>query len=182
MTAQLRASRRQARQYGRQAELAVALQRSMLTELPDLAPLQLAARYLPATEAAEIGGDWYDAFILPGGAVKLTVGDLAGHDVDAAGAMGQARSVLRALAVDRREPPGRLLDRFDTVLAQLLPARTGTCVCAQVSADDAGWHALLGNAGHPPPLLITDQGARYLELPTSSCSAPAWRSSGPAPR
>jgi hypothetical protein len=183
MTAQLQASRRQARQYGRQAELAVALQRSMLTELPDLAPLQLAARYLPATEAAEIGGDWYDAFTLPGGAVKLTVGDLAGHDVDAAGAMGQARSVLRALAVDRREPPGQLLDRFDTVLAQLLPGRTGTCVCAKVSVDDAGWHANARQrrapaapAHHRPGRAIPRAAHR------SSCSAPAWRSNGPPRR
>ena len=75
VTQDLRVSRRQSAQFGRQAELAVALQRSMLTELPDLPPLQTASRYLPATEAAEVGGDWYDAFRLPDGAVKLTVGD-----------------------------------------------------------------------------------------------------------
>ena len=170
MTAQLSASRRQTQRYSRQAELAVELQRSMLTELPDLAPLQLAARYLPATEAAEIGGDWYDAFLRPDGSVKLTVGDLAGHDVGAAGAMGQARSVLRALAVDRPEPPGQLLDRFDTVLTHLLPGRTGTCICAQLREDEgedgAGWHALLASAGHPPPLLLTEQAVRFVELPT----------------
>ncbi len=145
----------------------------MLTELPNLAPLQLAARYLPATEAAEIGGDWYDAFILPGGAVKLTVGDLAGHDVDAAGAMGQARSALRALAVDRREPPGQLLDRFDAVLAQLLPGRTGTCVCAQVSVDDAGWQALLGNPGTYRPCSSPTRARGTSSCPPRSCSAPA---------
>lgn len=167
VTQDLRASRLQSERYGRQAELAVALQRSMLTELPDLAPLQTAARYLPATQAAEIGGDWYDALALPGGAVHLTVGDLAGHDLDAAGAMGQARSALRALAVDRREAPGQLLDRFDGVLSRLLPGRTGTCVCAQLTPSPAGgsWRALLASAGHPPPLLITDRTARYVGLP-----------------
>ena len=149
----------------RQAELAVALQRGMLTELPDLAPLQVAARYLPATDAAEIGGDWYDAFWLPDGAIKLTVGDLAGHDLDAAVAMGQARSVLRSLSVDRSEPPGQLLDRFDTVLSQLLPGRTGTCVCARLSQHDGQWQAQFGNAGHLPPLLITDGAAQYVTLP-----------------
>lgn len=165
MTEDLQLSQLQSRTYARQAELAVALQRSMLTELPDLSPLEVTARYLPATEAAEIGGDWYDAFWLPNGAVQLTVGDLAGHDLNAGVAMGQARSVLRSLAVDRREPPGRLLDRFDRVLSQLLPGRTGSCVCATLSQRDGGWQALMGSAGHLPPLLIADGGARYLDLP-----------------
>ncbi len=165
MTEDLKLSRLQSRTHARKAELAVALQRGMLTELPDLGPLQVAARYLPATEAAEIGGDWYDAFWLPDGAVKVTVGDLAGHDLDAAVAMGQARSVLRSLSVDRPEPPGQLLDRFDTVLSQLLPGRTGTCVCARLTQHNGQWQALFGNAGHLPPLLITDGAAQYVALP-----------------
>jgi len=165
MTEDLKLSRLQSRTHARKAELAVALQRGMLTELPDLGPLQVASRYLPATEAAEIGGDWYDAFWLPDGAVKVTVGDLAGHDLDAAVAMGQARSVLRSLSVDRPEPPGQLLDRFDTVLSQLLPGRTGTCVCARLTQHNGQWQALFGNAGHLPPLLITDGAAQYVALP-----------------
>lgn len=165
MTEDLRLSRQQARDSARQAELAVELQRGMLTDLPDLSPLQVAARYLPATDAAEIGGDWFDAFRLPDGTVMATVGDLAGHDMNAAVAMGQARSMLRVLAVDRSEPPGPLLDRFDTVLSQLLPDRTGTCVCVRLSQHDGVWQALLGNAGHPPPLLITDGAAQYVALP-----------------
>lgn len=71
MSEDLKLSRLQSRTHARQAVLAVALQRGMLTELPDLGPLQVAARYLPATDAAEIGGDWYDAFRLPDGAVKM---------------------------------------------------------------------------------------------------------------
>lgn len=165
VTADLKLSRSEARAHARQAELAVALQRGMLTELPDLAPLQIAARYPPAIDAAEIGGDWYDAFRLPDGAVKVTVGDLAGHDLDAAVAMGQARSILRSLSVDRNDPPGQLLDRFDTVLSQLLPGRTGTCVCARLSHHEGQWQALFGNAGHLPPLLIADGAARYVALP-----------------
>ncbi len=165
MTEDLRLSRQQSKTIARQAELAVALQRGLLADLPDLAPLQVAARYLPATDAAEIGGDWFDAFRLPDGAVAVTVGDLAGHDMNAAVAMGQARSMLRALSVDRSEPPGQLLDRFDTVLSQLLPGRTGTCVCARLSQHDGQWQAVLGNAGHLPPLLITDGAAQYVALP-----------------
>jgi phosphoserine phosphatase RsbU/P len=143
--------------------VAVALQRSMLPELPELAPLQVAVRYVPATESAEVGGDWYDAFRLPGGATALVVGDLAGHDLQAAVAMGQARNVLRALAVDRQELPGRLLARLDAVLSHLQIGRTASCVYAQLENHDGAWRALLANAGHPPPLLITDRGARYLE-------------------
>ena len=181
MTEDLQAVRGQAKRYARQAEFAVTLQRSMLTDLPDLAPLQAAARYLPATEAAEIGGDWYDAFVLPTGTVALAVGDLAGHDLDAAVAMGQARSTLRTLAVDRCEPPGQLLARFDRVLAQLLLDRTATCVYAHLSPLDplgridptvAGgrsrqgdWQLDIASAGHLPPLLISQGAAQYLDMP-----------------
>ena len=165
MSQDLDSSRQVAEQYAAQAGFAAALQRSMLTELPDLSPLQITARYLPATKAAEIGGDWYDAFVLPGGGVALTVGDLAGHDIAAAVAMGQARNVLRTLAVDRPEPPGALLSRFDTVLSQLGLGRVATCIYAQLDEHDTGWWAALGNAGHPPPLIITDGDAQYLDLP-----------------
>jgi serine phosphatase RsbU (regulator of sigma subunit) len=161
----LRGSRQETRRYARQAEIAVALQRSMLTELPDLSPLRVAARYVPATEAVEVGGDWYDAFRLPGGAPALVVGDLAGHDIQAAVSMGQARNVLRALAVDRREFPGELLARLDAVLSQLQIGQTGTCVYAQLDERDGAWQARLANAGHPPPLLIADRAASYLERP-----------------
>jgi serine phosphatase RsbU (regulator of sigma subunit) len=155
--------RRQTRWYARQAELAAALQQSLLTELPDLAPLEVAARYVPATEAAEVGGDWYDVFHLPGGSIALAVGDLAGHDIDAAVAMGQTRSDLRALAVDRREPPGQILGRLDAVLAHLHPGRSGTCVYGELTQHDGGWRALLANAGHLPPLQLTEDGVKYLE-------------------
>jgi serine phosphatase RsbU (regulator of sigma subunit) len=155
----LRGSRRETRRYAQQAAVAVALQRSMLTDVPDLSPLRVAARYVPATEAVEVGGDWYDAFALPGGATALVVGDLAGHDIHAAVSMGQARSVLRALAIDRQEPPGHLLDRLDAVLSHLQIGQTGTCVYAELEEHDGGWRARLANAGHPPPLLIADRAA-----------------------
>jgi phosphoserine phosphatase RsbU/P len=151
----LRGSRRETRRYAQQA----AVQRSMLTDVPDLSPLKVAARYVPATEAVEVGGDWYDAFALPDGATALVVGDLAGHDIQAAVAMGQARNVLRALAIDRREPPGRLLDRLDAVLSHLQIGQTGTCVYAELDEHEGAWRARLANAGHPPPLLIADRAA-----------------------
>jgi serine phosphatase RsbU (regulator of sigma subunit) len=160
----LRGSREETRRYALQAELAVTLQRNMLPELPDLAPLAAAARYVPAAEVADVGGDWYDAFRLPTGAIAAIVGDIAGHDIGAAVCMGQARSILRALAVDRSGiPPGELLTRFDAVLDQLRMTRTATCVYAKLDHRDGQWHAVIANAGHPPPLWIADGEARFLE-------------------
>ena len=119
VTGRLRTSRLKADRYQRQAKVALVLQRSMLTSLPDVAPLQITARYVPAVQAAEVGGDWYDAIPLPSGAVLLVVGDIAGHDANAAAAMAQARSMLRTLAVDRDDPLGLLLGRFDANSALL---------------------------------------------------------------
>lgn len=79
--------------------------------------------------------------------------------------MGQARNVLRTLAVDRPEPPGELLSRFDTVLAQLNVGPIATCLYAHLQEQDGAWRAAFSNAGHPPPLLITDHDAQYLDLP-----------------
>lgn len=165
VTGRLRTSRLKADRYQRQAEVALVLQRSMLTELPDVAPLQITARYVPAVQAAEVGGDWYDAIPLPSGAVLLVVGDIAGHDANAAAAMAQARSMLRALAVDRDDPLGLLLGRFDATLRYFAVAPIATCLVARLEARDGAWHAAVASAGHPPPLLIGAEGARYVDLP-----------------
>lgn len=80
------------------------LQRSLLPPLPGNEPYAVAARYVPAPTAAEVGGDWYDYFPLPDDASALIIGDVVGHDVQAAVTMSQLRNMLRALACDRREP------------------------------------------------------------------------------
>ncbi len=90
----------QARQF------AVAMQHSLLAEPPHVPGLQITARYRPSPSAAEVGGDWYDSFVLPDGATMLVIGDVAYHDLRAATTMGQLRNMLRGLAVDRQEPPG----------------------------------------------------------------------------
>ena len=165
VTADLRASQVHLAKNQQQAAIAVALQRSMLTELPDMAPLEAAALYHPAVPGAQVGGDWYDALVLDSGAVLAVVGDLAGHNLEAAAAMAQARSALRTLAVDRDRPPGELLDHLDHVLQRLEPDRTGTCVVVRLTSRDGGWHGELANAGHPPPLLITDRGGELVTAP-----------------
>jgi serine phosphatase RsbU (regulator of sigma subunit) len=160
----LRTSRKETDHYSQQADIAVALQHSMLTELPAVAPLQVAARYRASVTAAEVGGDWYDAFRLPANATALVIGDVAGHDLQAAIHMGQVRNSLRALAVDRQDDPAEILSRLDHVLDQLGARQTVTCIYASIQpVTNGGWQLRWANAGHPPPLLITSDGdANYL--------------------
>ena len=106
------AARRQADELRRVTARAAAeralsdrLQQALLTPPPEPDHLQVAVRYRPAAHEAQVGGDWYDAFLQPDGATVLVIGDVAGHDSSAAAAMGQLRGLLRALAYDNEEPP-----------------------------------------------------------------------------
>ncbi|WP_461026611.1 PP2C family protein-serine/threonine phosphatase, partial [Streptomyces sparsus] len=145
--------------------VALALQRSLLTDPPDVPGLEIAVRYLPSPSAAEVGGDWYDSFVLPDGSTTLIIGDVAGHDLDAAVSMSRLRNMLRGLTVDRQAPPGDVLRRLD-VSAQTLDAEEGTatCVLARVEGPAGGARRLnYSVAGHPPPLLVGPDGAtRFL--------------------
>ena len=149
------------------AAVAAALQRSMLTVLPSLPGLDLVARYQPAVSAHQVGGDWYDAFVLADGTIALVMGDVAGHDLDAAVRMAQARNLLRGLAFDRPdETPSEVLGRLDRTLTALAVTETATCVYAmldQPGQPGAAWRLRFANAGHPPPLLVTPGESRYLE-------------------
>ena len=93
----------------REAErsLSEALQRSLLTQPPGSGDLQVAVRYQPAAEEAQVGGDWYDAFLLPDGALTMVVGDVAGHDQEAAASMGQLRNLRARRGLLPRRDPGR---------------------------------------------------------------------------
>ena len=142
------------------------LQRSLLPDLPTTGALELAARYQPARAGAEVGGDWYDAFMLPEGATALIIGDVAGHDLNAAVRMSAARNMLRGIACDRKEPPGKILARLDAANDILYPGQTMTCVYALVekTSADQWWKLHYAVAGHLPPLLITAEGeTRFLE-------------------
>jgi len=151
-------------EYQRTRQVALALQQSLLTEPPTVPDLGIAVRYRPSSAAAEVGGDWYDAFVLRDGATVLTIGDVAGHDLPAAVTMSQMRNMLRGLALDRQEPPGEILGRLDLAVQTLRPEFTGTCVLARVERRGPGRFRLhYAVAGHPPPLLIGADGtARYL--------------------
>ena len=98
-----------ARRYQTEHDLAATLQQALLPEsLPQADGLELAVRYLPAADGTAAGGDFYDAVELPGGRLGIAVGDIVGHGPDAAAAMGQLRSALRAYALEGR-PPARVL-------------------------------------------------------------------------
>jgi hypothetical protein len=141
------------------------MQRALLPDLPDVDHLELAARYAPSSADAQVGGDWFDAFLLPTGDTALVIGDVSGHDLRAAVAMSQLRNLLRGIAVDRQEPPSEVVRRFDLACQTLYPQATATCVYAVVKGAEGGpWELHHTSAGHPPLLLTTPEGdTRYLD-------------------
>jgi PAS domain S-box-containing protein len=171
---------RQAVELQRTRHTALTLQRALLSATPRVPGAELAAHYQPASKTAEVGGDWYDALLLPDGTVTLTIGDIAGHDLDAATSMSQLRSMLRVIAYDQDHPnsPAESLSQLDRVADGLNIAPLVTVVHANLVPQPGGrWHVAWSNAGHPPPLLLPAEGEpRYLQgvgpdLPL--CVAPA---------
>ena len=128
--------------------------------MPDVAGVQVAARYLVGVDGNQVGGDWYDVLDLPDGAVGLAVGDVVGHDLRAAAAMGQLRGVLRSYAWDGGRP-GSVLDRCDQLVQGLEMAAMATAFYARVEPPDSDGGRMLSyaNAGHPAPLLLEPEGA-----------------------
>jgi PAS domain S-box-containing protein len=142
--------------FAREHAIAETLQRSVLPgTLPSIRQLDLAVCYLPATEGADVGGDWYDAFPLDGNRVGLVIGDVTGHSIGSASIMGQVRSMLRAYAIDYPDP-GEVLARTNTALTRLLPEALATAVYAVL--DPATGELVYANAGHLPPLVATGDG------------------------
>ncbi len=131
------------------------MQRALLPQLPErIGGLRLAGLYQPASDLAQVGGDWYDAFELPDLSTALVLGDVAGHDLHAATRMGAIRHKLRAIAADRVAPPSEILTRLDRVLQRFAPSDVATLVHARLRAEGAGWEVQWSSAGHPPPLLL----------------------------
>ncbi len=163
------AARRQQAELGRLAERAATqralsdrLQQALLTPPPQPPGLQLEVRYAPAESEAQVGGDWYDAFLQPDGSTTLVIGDVVGHDDTAAAAMGQLRGLLRALAYGDDAPLGRTLTRVERTAQGLAVGTLATAVLARVHTTPDGARLRWTNAGHPPPVLLTADGARLL--------------------
>ncbi len=156
-----------ARLFGQQRDLAVALQRSMLTAPPEPDHSEIAVRYVPAAAGAEIGGDWYDAFIQADGATVLAIGDVVGHDTRAAAAMGQLRGLLRGIGYASSGAPAEVLAELDRAIRGLALDTMATAVVARLEQDDVDLLAgrtrfRWSSAGHPPPVALTAEGRAYL--------------------
>jgi GAF domain-containing protein len=153
--------------YRAQTAIADALQRSMLpARLPDLAGIEVAHRYVPASDTAQVGGDWFDAIALPGSRVALVVGDVMGHGVRSAAIMGQFRTAVRTLAA-LDLPPGQILRHLDDLTRTLGDDYLATCVYAVY--DPVARRCEITNAGHIPPVLLHAGGkAEVLSVPAGA--------------
>ncbi|MFJ2730225.1 SpoIIE family protein phosphatase [Streptomyces collinus] len=152
-----------ARLYQRQRKVAETMQNHLLPQMPRVPGLHMTVRYLPAPDASQVGGDWYDAFTLSDGATALAVGDVVGHDLEAAAGMAQLRNMLRAYAWGHHEPPSRIVERLDEAIMPITDVAMATLILARITRDDGQWRLTWTNAGHPPPLLVTRDGlAEYL--------------------
>jgi len=146
--------------------LALRLQQAIMP--PDEQPVEaagmdVAVRYRPVGEGHLVGGDWYDALLLPSKDVLLVVGDVAGHGIDAVTGMVAARNSLRALAITGAGP-AELLRMLNGVMCELTSGVVGTVVCGLYNPDASvlRW----ARAGHLPPVLVRGRTACQLPLPS----------------
>ncbi|MGY1707721.1 SpoIIE family protein phosphatase [Geodermatophilus sp. SYSU D00697] len=144
-------------------QVAERLQLSLLS--PPVQPdhLELAVRYRAATRGVSIGGDWYDAFLQPDGDTVVVIGDVMGHDIEAAAAMGQVKTLVRAIAFDRLEEPAGVLRRVDHALVGLAVPTMATALVCRIEQTPAEHELGLrrvrwSTAGHPEPMLLFPDG------------------------
>ncbi len=136
-------------------ETALSLQRALLPPGPlRSAHVETATRYVAGSAELEVGGDWYDAFTLDDGRIGFTMGDVIGHGLPAAAAMGQLRTALAALAPHFH--PGALLEHLDDFLTRTEVTDFATVCYARY---DPGTGTLAyASAGHPPMLALSPGG------------------------
>ncbi|UNX54597.1 SpoIIE family protein phosphatase [Georgenia sp. TF02-10] len=148
--------------YAREHRLAETLQRAMLPEQDEVAGLDVWTYYAPNAEHAQVGGDWYDVINVRDDVVAVVIGDVVGHDVEAAAAMGQLRSVVRAYAAELVDP-GTVLGRVDTLLTGIRMPRPASLIYATLTPEGDVWHLAYSRAGHLPGLLARDGEVTYLD-------------------
>jgi serine phosphatase RsbU (regulator of sigma subunit) len=137
-------------------EQSVRLQRDLLPAVvPEIPGLDVALRYLPGETGSQAGGDWYDVFELGPGRAALVVGDITGHGVGAAAAMGQLRIAVLAYAFAGNEPAA-VVQQVDELLQRLGTGDIATLV--YVAVDLPASELVIANAGHPPPVLVEPDG------------------------
>ncbi|WP_243869314.1 SpoIIE family protein phosphatase [Streptomyces liangshanensis] len=154
-----------ARLYDSKNQVALGLQAALLPhDLPRIPGLQVAARYLPATRGLDIGGDFYDLIRLDDTSAAAVIGDVQGHNVNAAALMGQVRTAVHTHA-SAGAPPDEVLARTNRLLIDLRSTLFTSCLYAHL--DLRHHRARLATAGHPPPILRRpDGGTEILDVPT----------------
>jgi PAS domain S-box-containing protein len=147
--------------YEQEHRIAETLQRSLLPEhLPEFEGLELAWRYLPAGHETAIGGDWYDALERPDGRVALVVGDVVGHGLRAAATMGQLRNAFRAYGLVEASP-AEVVARINRLVTSGVEEAMATVLYLVLDRETG--EVTFTSAGHPPPLLLTPDGSRFLD-------------------
>ncbi len=145
--------------YEQERGVSHTLQEALLGGEPPVIPgTSIGTAYRPGTATLEVGGDWYDAFALSNGRVALVVGDVVGHGLEAAIAMGQLRGAVRALAP--LGSPREVLTRLDEVVELLADASLATIAYAELHTETGD--IVYSCAGHPPPLHVPAQGESRL--------------------
>ncbi|WP_197021549.1 GAF domain-containing SpoIIE family protein phosphatase [Cellulomonas sp. HZM] len=136
-------------------DVARTLQEAMLSRLPEPAGVTLEAAYAPAEVTEQVGGDWYDALELSDGGFAVVVGDVTGHDLQAATLMGQLRPMLRSLLWEHDKPPSRVLELLDRANVGTGLQATATAILARLEPPTPHGRRRLtwSNAGHPPPFV-----------------------------
>ncbi|MGW1607912.1 SpoIIE family protein phosphatase [Streptomyces sp. NPDC002285] len=168
-----------ARRYTRERDAALVLQRSLLPHvLPEQAALEVSACYRPADELTGLGGDWYDVIPLSGARVALVVGEVPGHGIDAAAAMGRLRTAVRTLAL-LDLPPEEVLAHLDDLVArsareegvqvgeeEAAVAQSVGSGCVYVVYDPVDGQCTMAAAGHPAPAVVMPDGSvAFVDLP-----------------
>ncbi|MEI5524777.1 SpoIIE family protein phosphatase [Streptomyces brasiliscabiei] len=165
-----------ARRYTRERDAALVLQRSLLPRrLPEQDAAEVAVRYRPADELTGLGGDWYDVIPLSGARVALVVGEVAGHGIDGAAAMGRLRTAVRTLA-DLDLPPDEVLAHLDDMVAKSArqegaepgggSGQTVGARCLYVVHDPVSGRCAMAAAGPFAPALVAPDGTvTFPELP-----------------
>jgi serine phosphatase RsbU (regulator of sigma subunit)/anti-sigma regulatory factor (Ser/Thr protein kinase) len=144
-----------ARLYEHERDTALELQRNLLPEsLPEIAGVEADSRYSAGGDR-EVGGDWFDVIPLAGGRLGMAIGDVVGRGLPAAKMMGHLRPALRAYALED-DPPALVAAHMAQFVRTLDRDQMSTCVYAVL--DPATGELRCANAGHPPPLVLADDG------------------------
>ena len=155
-----RRRRRAEREAEQSRQISATLQRSLLpVRLPEIANVEMDARYQPATAGISVGGDWYDAIDVDG-KLYFSVGDVAGHGLRAATLMGRLRTSIGAYMIDG-DSPDEILGKVGRLLDVSADGQFATALCGWMNPLNG--EVAFANAGHPDPLLIANGTCRVLD-------------------